>query len=501
MAYTYHYDDFQEVWRLGAEVCIDTNGFLNTYRFTPSVTDEILNVLDQISERIWIPAQVIEEFNENHSKVVSRERNKYREVNQEIQRITDKAKNDFEKQFFKFGKFRFPQVKELRNFIEASITSIQNKSIEYESQITEVIEKNKKMLKEDKVKAFVTKLISSGQVGTPFTISKLLATYAEGEERYKYQIPPGYKDVDKDKTDPTKRKKFGDLILWKQLLEHASTTNKPIILITMDEKEDWWELDEKNHNVPLRPRDELLSEFKECCNQNLAMMSLTQFVNHVSKMNDITIANRTKLELNANEFAKDLINAADWSLVLGDSDLESYLINSGDLQQFLDNPLQDVEVFDFSSPNININSVEIDEENCVIFEGVFVSEVAANIDEAMSKEYTFSSEAPITIEGSINLEFTVDFSKEEEFIDENSIEVAVGGFEILSVGRHPEEYFEEDIDRCTDCGKNVGIYYNQAGDAICEQCSINYETCPDCGKLFEIGTMGGAFCTKCEVGK
>ncbi|MEM5627553.1 hypothetical protein AAHB47_30535 [Bacillus wiedmannii] len=37
------------------------------------------------------------------------------------------------------------------------------------------------------------------------------------------------------------------------------------------------------------------------------------------------------------------------------------------------------------------------------------------------------------------------------------------------------------------------------GEAVCENCSSCYETCPHCGRLFEHGTLGGAFCNHCEI--
>lgn len=46
---------------------------------------------------------------------------------------------------------------------------------------------------------------------------------------------PGYKD-DKKSED----KKYGDLILWYQIIDKASESKKPIILISGDVKEDWW---------------------------------------------------------------------------------------------------------------------------------------------------------------------------------------------------------------------------------------------------------------------
>ncbi|BBI31144.1 PIN domain-containing protein [Cohnella abietis] len=505
MSYSYPFENFRALWDLEPLIISDTNGLLNIYRFSPGTTGDILKIFEQISDQIWLPAQVLEEFNRNHKNVVNKERNKYREVKAEVERITDRAKNDFEKQFLKFGKFRFPQVKELGSFVESAIEGIRSKSQEYESQITEEVEKNKAMLNEDKVKLFVDALVQNGRVGNAYSIATLLSIFSEGEKRYEYQIPPGYNDIGKDKDDPTKRQKFGDLILWKQILDQARICQKPIIFITMDEKEDWWVLDEKNKHVPLRPRDELFIEFKEYSDHELALMSLTQFVRHITQINDIIIGNKTYLELNSDLVSRDLIEQADWSVIMVGSDLTSYFIHSGELQDFLDNSLADVELEDFSIPNITISSVDIDEDQVVI-EGRFESEVETIVTESYSKHYSTKKRVQITIRGSISLEFTADFSKEENLVEAESVEVKVGGFEILDVGYYgvdskdfDDDYDNEDYNEsCVDCGNPNISYFMENDDPICQSCSICYKTCSDCGRLFDSGMMGGAFCISCE---
>jgi hypothetical protein len=57
----------------------------------------------------------------------------------------------------------------------------------------------------------------------------------EGKERYGRRMPPGFKD-DKKPED----KKYGDLILWYQIIDEAKKSKKPIVLISGDVKDDWW---------------------------------------------------------------------------------------------------------------------------------------------------------------------------------------------------------------------------------------------------------------------
>ena len=91
-------------------------------------------------------------------------------------------------------------------------------------------------------------------IGDKFTIQKLLEIISEGELRYKYKIPPGFEDFKKDGID-----KFGDLIVWKQILELPKSMEvENIIFITNDEKDDWWD---KSEDGSMKINSYLLDEF------------------------------------------------------------------------------------------------------------------------------------------------------------------------------------------------------------------------------------------------
>ncbi len=72
-------------------------------------------------------------------------------------------------------------------------------------------------------------------IGLNYDEEKLTEIKKEGKDRYEKKIPPWYKD-DKKPED----KKYGDLILWYQIIDKAKEIKKPIILVSGDVKEDWW---------------------------------------------------------------------------------------------------------------------------------------------------------------------------------------------------------------------------------------------------------------------
>ncbi len=72
------------------------------------------------------------------------------------------------------------------------------------------------------------------RVGKPSTEERLKDIRTVGADRYKEGVPPGYKDAAKSEN------KYGDLILWFEILEKGKSDERPVILVTDDRKEDWW---------------------------------------------------------------------------------------------------------------------------------------------------------------------------------------------------------------------------------------------------------------------
>ncbi|HDR8256513.1 TPA: DUF4935 domain-containing protein, partial [Bacillus cereus] len=252
MSNKYPFKDFQKIWSKNPIIVIDTNIFLNLYKCSSDTTEDILRVMNSIPiDQFWIPAQILEEFDKNKEQVKSGQYNKYKDVPAKVESTMTKARNEISKSFAQYTKFKFPHVNTLENKINKMISLICDEAKKYEEDIKEEIKQNKKMLSKDKIQLFIDTIKEHGNVGSPFNISTLLKLYTEGEQRYKYKIPPGYEDLQKDQKDETKRQKFGDLILWKQILKKASSTTNPVILVTQDVKEDWWVL-EKN-KAPLKP--------------------------------------------------------------------------------------------------------------------------------------------------------------------------------------------------------------------------------------------------------
>ena len=108
----------------------------------------------------------------------------------------------------------------------------------------------------------------------------------EGEKRYTNQQPPGYKDAKKD-ADGDQYRRYGDLIVWKQLLDEAKTKNVPVVFITDDNKEDWWLV---QSGRTIGPRTELRDEFFTFAGNNFWMYTVDRFIEEAGRARNANVS-------------------------------------------------------------------------------------------------------------------------------------------------------------------------------------------------------------------
>lgn len=104
----------------------------------------------------------------------------------------------------------------------------------------------------------ITKLFDT-KIGNGFSKEDLKKFYAEGKDRYADFIPPGFSDQEAKKKKGD-RHIYGDLLIWKELIQFTKQEKKPLIFVTDDRKEDWWTIE---NGKTIRPREELVKEFHD----------------------------------------------------------------------------------------------------------------------------------------------------------------------------------------------------------------------------------------------
>ena len=294
-------EQFKELWEDGT-VVFDTNVLLNLYRYKVDSRDEVLNIIKQIEDRVWIPYQVGLEFHRNRLTVLVEQNSSLSTIRKSIRdsiiSIEKKCEDlDLDKRHSEIKTSNF-----IERFRELS-----------ESVINELDEiKSKKLtndIDEDVVLTELTKLfsISKGSLGSPPKDQKVLEDiYKDGEFRAKNKIPPSFEDILKAQKNKSGeeyyafeglnyKKGFGDLIVWKQIIEFAHKNQKKnIIFVTDDTKEDWMRIINSHGKKTISARPELVSEiFKEAGVETFYIYDTNSFLDYSRDYFNVEVSDET----------------------------------------------------------------------------------------------------------------------------------------------------------------------------------------------------------------
>ncbi|GGD60260.1 PIN-like domain-containing protein [Rhizobium anhuiense] len=278
----------QEYEKISKEslVVFDANSLLDLYRLPASARDEFLEVLAGLKDRLWIPFQVALEFQRNRLTVITDERKVTQDALDSAKELVEKLTQKVEDlELDKHGLGLKP---------DELIKDLKNSNQKLQEALTKVHEARLDPGHKDEIRDRLDKILK-GKVGSPpSTQAEMDQLVAGGDQRFSDRIPPGFADVDKGK-DPTKASyvhngikytaKFGDLILWRQLISYVKAEKpKSVLFVTRDRKEDWW-WSEKGKT--LGPSPELVSEIKRETGVELFWMYRPDQFLEMAKTNDI----------------------------------------------------------------------------------------------------------------------------------------------------------------------------------------------------------------------
>lgn len=132
------------------------------------------------------------------------------------------------------------------------------------------------------------------KVGDEFDQDTYTALCEEAEKRYADRTPPGYKDAGKNDGNDLDRKKYGDYVLWRQVIEKSKTSKQNVIFVTDDKKEDWW-LEQSGKTIG--PRPELIKEFQEETHQLIYMYQSDRFFEYANSYYNESVNERALDEI------------------------------------------------------------------------------------------------------------------------------------------------------------------------------------------------------------
>lgn len=282
----YYPPDFDRLWN-EAIFIFDTNVLLDLFRYSPNTRKELLDILEKLDDRIWIPHQFFYEYHRNKMTVHYTIADAYRQSEKQLEKCSD-----ITRQQMNLLKDKFQNLKNRTGVeIDTRIDKVDAIFEEIQSQLSNSREQHESSLDAEPLEEKIAQLFAEN-FGDPFDDACLQNIRKLAKERIKRGIPPGSsKDSKKEKSDPD-----GDLIGWFQTIKHADCNKLPIILVTNDN--DWFL---KPSGKTIGPHPELLQEMYDKASVSCYIYKTAQFVQYAREYLDAQVSDETIEEAETRE--------------------------------------------------------------------------------------------------------------------------------------------------------------------------------------------------------
>jgi hypothetical protein len=235
--------DVASVWKSGTFV-FDSSALLNVYRYSPETTAAFLEILEKIKNRVWIPYDVAREFLKNRVGVIREHERKYAECITQLRNVAAPIREPRQHPFLS---------PESLQTVDSTIVAV---TAELDKRQREYC----KLLKDDQYQAQLLRIVGD-VVGDPMSAEEFESQCKVGRQRFDFEIPPGYLDLDKQEPD-----RYSDYFIWRDTINYAAAAKKSIIFVTNDNTADWWLSGHERDDVA---RPELVAEFEHSTNQSV----------------------------------------------------------------------------------------------------------------------------------------------------------------------------------------------------------------------------------------
>jgi len=294
------YKGFQKIRLSNHLIVLDTNIFLELYRQPANISNDIIVALKEILNNLYIPRQVYDEYIRRYQEICGSEKKKYQKVSRKLTELLRKLQEGFNSEISEYRKHNYTDINKLQTDLTEKVDELESIIKAFENDHKSEIDYNLDFLNNDKVKELIDLLVENEKIGETILFTEKLAILHEGEVRFDNLIPPGYKDCEKKGAE-----KYGDLLIWKNIIKVAKEKDANIIFVCNDIKEDWWEYEGEN---PIDLRNELDMEFKETNSiLDIHFLTLDKFFSYIAEELHLG-KSKSALQLLAMDETKDLLD-------------------------------------------------------------------------------------------------------------------------------------------------------------------------------------------------
>jgi hypothetical protein len=284
----------------GGVVALDTSALLDIYRLLPTARKELIGLLYQLRDRLFVPYHVAWEF---HQRRVQACADRVAELGSEITELDKLASQcrELVNRVSQRAHGRHSEASLAKEALNAAFEKakglIQLVSADYDLKPDELV------VGKDPVLPELTRLLG-GRVGQRPDEETLLSDTQEGERRITKQVPPGYKDHAKSGN------KTGDYLWWVEVIRYArSHTAETVLIVTNDVAKGDWTYDVRGFRVGADPR--LVDEMKEKAGKRLVLATVSDLLRDAPRYLQATNVSKETVAEATNLEAQELLKTAE----------------------------------------------------------------------------------------------------------------------------------------------------------------------------------------------
>lgn len=497
-------------------IVLDSSAILDIYKHDRAYSHNLLKSYQINLDKVWVPNHVSEEVKNNQHGVEASRKKEIDRLPKNINESIGKLKKKISSLLKNPRKFNYPSIPILNSQLESKIGELEQIVTDYKNQVCSIVEDSQPGI----ISEFLEELKSLNKIGNGYDIFDKLAIYTEGNIRYSLEIPPGFMDAkSKDKKDPTGTQKFGDLIIWKEILEKINLDKRPLLFITSDVKCDWWRLDNNNKIIDKHPKlDEEFEKITGLPKANFEMLFTGTFFNlMLGTENFINQSYNKTIELIITDYSLNALEKVEQFVTVSDigDDLNEKLsldfeFSNGDFTNYAEEGFTELEVIEVSDTYIIEVNVS-NEEDCLKMSIELSSICDVNTermiygDNKVNYGYDVYINYMIYITIPINENEDTDTGEspypifnEENILDLDNVKIYYEYGEIYEVTTTSSPFDADDEfgEICVICKVRQGDYRTSVYEPLCSSCSEKMDPCPDCGLFFPSESIG-AFCDAC----
>lgn len=276
---------------------LDTNYLLDIIQLPTTVSKKYIEALEKVKENIYIPYLVALEFNFKKSSLKKGKIKKIRKYKNEIEQSVVNIKK-------KIDEIDLVDKEEKEIFTNELLTMTEDYLVELkkilDSKVSSMITEEENELYERLISVIEDK------IGNKYSQKWIDEIEKEGEERYEQNIPPGFNDSSKeDEIDSLRMygdikycRKYGDLIIWKDIIEYSkeyTKMGKKVVFITNDGKaKQKRDLLYKVDDLTVGPNIHLMNELYMEANKEFHILNNLRFVQLVNDLSDVEMSKLKK---------------------------------------------------------------------------------------------------------------------------------------------------------------------------------------------------------------